>query len=155
MPVTLNVKDHLLDMTRVAEDVFRTALGMEITVPERHGLPRNCITAAVQFAGVWQGAVLVQCTTADAIRVCSKMMPGVSPAQFDADVIDAMGELANMLGGNLKSVLPPGVALSTPIVTEGTDFGMHLCGGNDSRAIAFQGDLGNFELTLVYVPSKN
>jgi len=42
----------------------------------------------------------------------------------DEDVRDALGELANMLAGNLKSVLPSGVVLSMPSVIEGSDYSL-------------------------------
>jgi len=43
-------------------------------------------------------------------------------------VRDALGELANMLAGNLKSVLPSGVVLSMPSVIEGSDYSLRICG---------------------------
>lgn len=151
MPVQFNVEDYLLDMTRVTEDVFRTMFGIEVTMPQENPPPRNTVTAAVQFAGDWKGAVILTCSLEDSFQVCARMMSGLHPVHFDEDVRDSLGELANMLGGNLKSVLPPGVVLSIPIVTEGKDFGLHLCGGNDARTMAFAGEMGEFEVTLVYV----
>ena len=151
MPVIVHVEDYILDLTRVAESVFRTMLGMNATIPDKQPPGRNLVTAAVQFSGEWQGAVLLQCTLADAIDVCKCLMPGCQPTTFDADVRDALGELANMVGGNMKSILPPGVTLSTPLVMEGTDFSVHVRGTKDMRSVRFSGTLGTFEVTLVTV----
>ena len=52
------------------------------------------------------------------------------PAAIDDDVRDVMGELANMVAGNLKSLLPRGVDLSMPSVVEGSDYALRVCGVN-------------------------
>jgi chemotaxis protein CheX len=36
----------------------------------------------------------------------------------DAEVVDALGELTNMIGGNIKSLLPAPSQLSLPMVAE-------------------------------------
>ena len=45
------------------------------------------------------------------------MQPG-EPAE--ADIADALGEIANVIGGNLKSTLPGPSLLSLPVVTTGS-----------------------------------
>jgi chemotaxis protein CheX len=40
-------------------------------------------------------------------------------AVSDADVADAVGELVNMIGGNVKSLMPGPSALSLPVVAAG------------------------------------
>jgi chemotaxis protein CheX len=37
----------------------------------------------------------------------------------DSDIADAVGELANIVGGNVKSLLPPPTTLSLPVVAWG------------------------------------
>ena len=59
-----------------------------------------------------------------------------------------MGELANMIGGNLKSVLPKGVTLSLPCVMEGKNYSFHVCKVNESFKIAFGGAHGTFWVTI-------
>ena len=78
-------------------------------------------------------------------------MPGLKPDRVDEDVRDSLGELANMVGGNLKSVLPPGVALSMPSVVDGSDYALRICGGNATNTVAFSSALGIFWVTLVQV----
>jgi CheY-specific phosphatase CheX len=140
---------------RIVEDVFRTMLGMEVAA--RTGAPAaaaGTITAAIQFVGEWKGALLLQCGLSQALEFTRRLMPGIQPAAFDGDVRDALGELANMMGGNLKSVLPQGVGLAIPLVVEGTDFAMHICGGNESASQTFSGEVGDFGVTLVHVVEK-
>jgi len=66
-------------------------------------------------------------------------------------VRDTMGELANMLAGNLKSVLPHGIGLSMPSVVEGTDYSLRICGGNLIDRMAFSGEMGVIWVTLIEV----
>ena len=105
---------------RIVEDVFRTMLNLEV-VP---GKTTRCsepdsLTASVRFNGEWNGALLVQCSGSQACALTTCLMPDLIPSRVDDDVRDSIGELANMVGGNLKSLMPPGVALSLPSVVEG------------------------------------
>jgi hypothetical protein len=54
-----------------------------------------------------------------------------------------------MIGGNLKAMLPRGVALSMPSVVEGSDYSLRVCGGNNFSRTTFSSELGEFRITLV------
>ena len=60
------------------------------------------------------------------------------PSSVDADVCDAFGELANMIGGNLKAVLPSKVEISMPSMVQGIDYSLWICGGNLACRLAFR-----------------
>ena len=45
-----------------------------------------------------------------------------------ADLQDALAELSNMIGGNLKTLLPGPSFLSLPTVTEGNDYSLSVPG---------------------------
>jgi len=150
MPIALHVESYQQEVTQIVEYVFQTMLGVEVQPgPRADSSPAAALTAVVYFVGEWKGAVLLQCSLEQAFAFTSHLMPALRPTTVDADVRDALGELANMLGGNLKSVLPPGVALSMPSVVEGTDYALHLCGGNVSKVLALASALGVFWVTLV------
>ena len=42
----------------------------------------------------------------------------------DEDLRDALGELTNMVGGNIKTLLPGSEFISLPTVIEGSDYGV-------------------------------
>ena len=69
------------------------------------------------------------------------------------DVSDTLGEVVNMIAGNLKSVLPAGVVLSIPSVVEGRDFIFRICGGNEYKTNYYSCEEGPFAITLVRVLS--
>jgi chemotaxis protein CheX len=70
---------------------------------------------------------------------------------IDEDVRDSLGELANMLAGNLKSVLPSGVVLSMPSVIEGSDYSLQICGKRSIERVPFWSTEDIFGVTLVEI----
>ncbi len=149
MPVAIELEAYEEDLTRIVEDISRTMLRLE-AVPNIASPPASgALTATVQFVGEWMGALLLQCTPRQALVFTARLMPGLTPSLIDEDVRDTLGEIANMLAGNLKSVLPPGVTLSMPSVVEGSDYALHICGGNASKRWSFSSEAGVFWVTLV------
>jgi chemotaxis protein CheX len=71
------------------------------------------------------------------------------PETVDDDVRDVLGELANMVGGNMKSGMSTGVRLSMPSVMKGKDYDVRVCGSEVQERIAFQCDDGNFWVTVL------
>ncbi len=74
------------------------------------------IVASVCVDGPWCGAFLVT-MRAPAGRQVAAVLLGIDSADVsNPDMYDAMGEVANVVGGNLKTLLPPPSALSLPVV---------------------------------------
>lgn len=77
------------------------------------------VSAAVALTGAWAGRVVIACT-AVAARYATMAMLGIAEADVaEADVTDALGELANIIGGGVKGLLPEPCALSLPLVVTG------------------------------------
>ncbi len=132
-------------------DVFRTMLRIDVFPIVDDTSPTSQVTSAVYFAGQWKGAALLDCSLGLALFFTSHLMPGSDPASMDDDVRDCMGELANMVGGNLKALLPDGVELSMPSVVEGSNYTVRLCGANSFLRLPFECDHGKFWITIVEV----
>ena len=143
------------NVVQVVGMVFQTMLGLEIGpyAGPRSGHP-NMVTAAVYFAGEWYGAILLECTRKQACDFARLLMSIEPPETVNDDVRDALGELANMLAGNLKSVLPPGVVLSMPSVIEGSDYSLQICGRRAIERVPFTSAQGIFGVTLVETSGK-
>lgn len=74
------------------------------------------VAAAVSVTGAWRGHVVVECSSA-ASRHAAAALLGVPDGEVtEDDVADALGELANIIGGNVKALLPEPSALSLPYV---------------------------------------
>lgn len=132
------------------QDVFRLMLKIDVELlPEGSDAGNSQVTAAVYFAGAWQGATLLECSLPLALLFTRRLMPDCDPHFFDNDVQDAMGELANIVGGNLKPLLPDGVALSMPAVVQGSNYSMRLCGDHSYIRLPFSCSQGRFSITIV------
>jgi chemotaxis protein CheX len=71
------------------------------------------------------------------------------PECVDDDVRDVLGELANMIGGNMKSGMSIGIRLSMPSVMNGRDYDLRVCGAEVQERLAFKCDSGNFWVTVL------
>ena len=77
------------------------------------------VTAFVQITGAWTGAVLVSCSTELAGTVTAAMLAMTVEEITQEDISDAIGEVANMVGGTVKSLMPEPAELSLPTVIFG------------------------------------
>jgi len=59
-----------------------------------------------------------------------------------------MGELANMIGGNLKGILTSGLHLSMPSVVDG-EYSYRVCGSEIRDQITFECQEGTFWVTVL------
>jgi chemotaxis protein CheX len=149
MQSEVRLEPYRSNIFELAESVFLNMLGLEVfpcseELPEDAGL----ITGAVYYAGAWQGAILLQCDHRQACEFTARLMGIPQPNRFDDDVRDAIGELVNILGGNLKPILPHGSAISMPSVVEGYPHSLRICGNNPLIRLAFQGEAGVFWITV-------
>jgi len=141
-------------LVQIVESVFETMLSLPIEgVAANWESETPAVTGAVYYAGPWAGALLVECTEEQSFQFTARLMSIEAPATVNDDVRDSLGELANMIAGNLKVVLPSGVAISMPSVVEGSDYSLRVCGSNNVSRMTFSSSLGMFRITLVEVPS--
>lgn len=76
------------------------------------------LTGRIEIGGSWAGTVELTCSLAAARRLAAAMFGVPEPDLDELAVPDAVGELVNIVGGNLKSLLPPPTSLSLPAVEE-------------------------------------
>ena len=110
---------------------------------------RDRLTSAIHLAGDWNGAVLLECDRRQACRFAGRFLSMDPPDTVDDVVRDVLGELANMIGGNLKPVLTPGIRLSMPSVVDGCDYSLRVCGAKIQQRLAFQSAEGLFWITIL------
>lgn len=118
--------------------VIEPAPALEAFSHEPH--PEHTFAGVVQIAGAWDGAVAVQCSERLARRAAERMF-GLDPeAVALAELQDALGELTNMTGGNIKALLPEPCTLGLPVVVEGADYRLRLPGASAVRRIMYHAD---------------
>ena len=113
------------DLRVIAEQVWSSYLDVDGTkplVPVPAVDPSVHVTASVSVTGAWRGHVLVSCSETASRNAAAALLGIELDEVTDDDVADALGELANIIGGNVKSLLPEPCALSLPHVhiEEGT-----------------------------------
>ncbi|GAA2356161.1 chemotaxis protein CheX [Dactylosporangium salmoneum] len=107
------------DLKVIAEQVWSSYLdldGASPLVPYPPEKPETDVTASVSVTGAWRGHVLVSCSEPAAKNVAAALLGIDFDDVAEEDVADALGELANIIGGNVKSLLPEPCALSLPHV---------------------------------------
>jgi chemotaxis protein CheX len=135
------------------EDVTRTIwstlfeLPLENADPAPLG-PESTVTSCVQIEGAWQGAVVLQCPLTLA-RVLTAAMFESDTTPALVEVRDALGELANMLGGNVKALLPEPCSISLPAVAVGADYQLSVVGTSAVASLSFTYDGEPLMVTLL------
>ena len=129
------------DLCELIENIWSSVLGLEVErsgeAPAARG-DECLLTGCVQVRGAWDGAVILDCSAALA-REATALMFGVAPdAETFEDVQDALGELANIVGGNVKSLLPQPCELSLPTVVRGLDYTLIVPGSRLVAKLAFR-----------------
>jgi chemotaxis protein CheX len=74
------------------------------------------ISAAVSVTGSWNGHVVIETTASGSRQAAAAMLSMEGDEVSDADIADALGEIANVIGGGVKGLLPGTCALSLPHV---------------------------------------
>jgi len=109
------------DLMVILDQVWLSYLdhdGVNPLVPVEDVPVTSEIHAWVAINGSWPGHVVVTCSTVQARNIAAAFL-GMEPADVaEDDVADVLGELANIVGGNVKSMLPAGCVLSTPYFVE-------------------------------------
>jgi len=154
--------DEIAELVRVnTEKVFSTMLGLSVQ-PQPTGVPPvsagqdGGVISLVGFAGQWSGSGTIRCGAVLARLISGKLLL----TDFDCvneEVLDAMGEMANMIIGNFKEdaadKLGP-LGLSTPTVIYGDNFQARNWNGQGWITVPFEcaGEL--FEVKICLVPSQ-
>jgi chemotaxis protein CheX len=95
------------------------------------------VTGIVNIEGAWHGAVLLRCPLALASLVTTTMFQGEDEPTLD-EVRDALGELTNMVAGNIKALLPEPSAISLPTVVFGSHYEIRVLGTHDLATVPFR-----------------
>jgi chemotaxis protein CheX len=102
----------------IAEEAWLALVGDdEFLVPMPGGAPDDALSSWVEIVGPWNGAVVLTCGRATAEELSRSLLAQHAPPVLDLeDIEDALGELANVVGGNVKAVLPGPSVLGLPEV---------------------------------------
>jgi len=137
-------------IVQVVTSVFATLLELDLSMADEAGSPAgDRVTSTVHLDGDWNAAVLVECSCRQACQFTGKMLAMDPPENFNDDVRDVLGEIANIIGGNIKSVISPKDSLSLPCVIHGSNFDVCVCGSEIHKRLGFEFEGGVFWITIM------
>ncbi len=155
-------QDRLIEMIqRATAEVFSTMLGIEAIqreafVDESAPRPSEGVLALVGLAGHWAGSGTFSCSAQAAKKIASQMLMQ-EYAAVDEEVLDAIGEVTNMVLGSVKTQLEEELGpmgLSIPTVIYGRNFTTRSVGRSEWIVVPFECLSERVEVHLCLVPSK-
>lgn len=145
----IELEPYTTDVAQFTESVFQSMLGLEVAACDAELPATEMITGAIYYAGPFKGATLLQCIPSEAYEFTMRLMGVDLPTSFNDDVRDAIGEITNIIGGNMKPLLPHGVALSMPSVVQGPPSALRFCGNVPLLRLAFSSQIGTFWISIL------
>ena len=107
------------------------------------------VAAKVDVIGSWNGSVTVGCTHTLARCTAGKMFDMPAESITMEELRDAVGEVANILGGNVKTLIAGKARLSLPSVTEVDDKSVFEPSERDRMNVWFESEGERFVVQLV------
>jgi chemotaxis protein CheY-P-specific phosphatase CheC len=102
------------ELCELTETVFESCVGMVLSRIDDVVVPDPAIFGYVHITGGWEGSVVVQCEDELARRLAAAMFGSEPGVVTPEEVSDAIGEIANVTAGNVKSRLGVACQLSMP-----------------------------------------
>jgi len=127
-------------IVRFAKDIWGSILGLEVTPTDRFAPSEidKTLVGFIQITGDWEGTVSVHYPASLARSAAATMFDIDEKRATMEQIQDALGELTNMVGGNIKSLLPEHehCHLSLPAVVV-TEHQLHIPGAVEIARVPF------------------
>ncbi len=131
------LEEEILEIT---EATWQSMLGLDISpraLPATMGAVEGYFTGKVEISGAWTGAVLLHGSRQLAQAAAAVIFSHGAGEGSEQDSLDAMYELTNIIGGNIKSLLPVPCQLSRPTVVATTDDHLQILGMERMNELVF------------------
>lgn len=137
-------------ITKATQEIFQTMLSLEVApgapLKKRIASFRNSVTGMIGLAGPYKGMLAIHTPEAVAKAITSSFLC-MEIDEINDDVKDAMGELANMLAGSIKTDLAENgreIKLSIPSAVCGEQYTIDCFTDGEGMAVSFTVDAGEF-----------
>jgi len=117
--VTESTLPSAAELSEIASEVWSSFLDdalVEVEHPGDGALPHDRTIGWVSISGDWTGHLYVTTSGAGAREIASNMFQLDAGEISDSEIADALGEIANMVGGSVKGMVGGEVVLSLPQV---------------------------------------
>ncbi len=152
--------DYVEPFVLSMEDAFEMLMGVRprVNLLDKSAASEGLrgITGVIGFAGEHFTGSLALCFDENVVTNIYEAMVGERPEKLDADVLDAVGEIANIVAGGAKtrlSVFKINMDLAIPNVIIGKGVKISFISDAPVTVIPFSSDLGDFvaEVTIARV----
>lgn len=146
--------DIIPKIVDATQEIFTGMVMMEISQDGEPlaelGTMKNSITGMVGLAGIHKGMLAVHFPNTLALAITTSFL-GMEVEEINEDVQDAIGEIANMLGGNVKTILSDkgrDIQLSLPSTISGEEYSFMSQNEVDQVVLPFKAPAGIFYVEL-------
>lgn len=115
-------------LQQIATDVLSDMLGLELFRTESGTEATSQLVASIRISGDWQAGLEVLTSVNGSRRLAEQMFELPADELTEEDIADALGEIANMIGGNLKGLSFGETKLSLPCVGPMVPAATQTCG---------------------------
>ena len=126
--MSVELKDYIIPFVEVTKDTFKDFVQID-NVESKNPFYMDPdkgfewdISAVIGLSGAVKGAVIISMKAELAIKL-TDLLAGAGHSEIDADVVDAIGEINNIIAGNIKPKVPNGdnIVISIPTVIKGKE----------------------------------
>ena len=139
------------EICEYTESIWKSILSLDVK-PAQNGCGDSnnnyAVAGCIQITGAWNGSVTMHYPMPLAKQVASIMFDLHGEPVENEQIQDALGEMTNMTGGNIKSLLPEPCFLSLPAVAL-TDRAMRIPGSELVTQVTFKCNGENFLVSLL------
>jgi chemotaxis protein CheX len=145
-------KRFLAPFVKCTKDVFSMMLNWEVclvgVVTNDLNAVRHHLSGIIGLSGSMRGSLVLSVEQEVALAAASAFL-GAPPENVNADVIDTVGELTNMIGGSSKDRLGlDGVSIGLPTVVCGEGHTVNFDPGAHIEMLQFQSPHGPFTVEI-------
>jgi len=124
----VELTNYVEPFVEVTVETFKEFVGVEVSPRHPHFLDPDKggfewdISAVIGLSGAVRGAVIVSMKADLAVKL-TDLLAGPGHKEIDADVVDAVGEINNIIAGNIKPKVPNGekIVISIPTIIKGKE----------------------------------
>ena len=133
----------------IVQSIFTSMLGMAVTRSATGADEcQEIVLGTIHITGPQSVSVVLGVSDPVAKAAAAAMLQIPSDEATDDDKKDVVAELANMVGGNLKSLLPGPLYLSLPTVVAGRDLGLQVPGAELVEDVVLECESGVLRVRL-------
>ena len=125
--MTVELSNFVEPFVEVTVSTFKEFTNVDVSPRNPHFLDPDKgfdwdISAVIGLSGIVKGAVIVSMKADLAIKLAD-ILAGPGHVDMDTDVVDAVGEINNIIAGNIKPKIPNGdkIVISIPTIIKGKE----------------------------------